>query len=111
MLGKKKTTLASASRNLTSSPSSQGAGNGRYPPKIGYLTEKTVIFSMIFFVGFPNDKPSWKKRMDLWAVGCHQVNVDAGASGLTCLTFDGELIYDIFSSLWMKSTGDYLTMG
>lgn len=28
-----------------------------------------------------------------------EVNVDAGASGLTCLTFDGELIYDIFSSL------------
>eukprot|EP00438_Fugacium_kawagutii_P025423 Skav235048 [mRNA] locus=scaffold824:75763:81544:- [translate_table: standard] len=28
-----------------------------------------------------------------------EVNVDAGPSGLTCLTFDGDLIYDIFSSL------------
>ena len=49
----KENNLGVASRNLTSSPSSQGAGNGRYPPKIGYLTEKTVIFSMIFFWVFP----------------------------------------------------------
>ena len=27
-----------------------------------------------------------------------EVNVDAGADGLSCLTFDGELIYDIFNS-------------